>query len=290
MTRKITISSVQPEYVAQAGRPAAELIRLNMDNTLALLHEAGRRGSDIALTPETFTHSGLDLHPALLMEVAETPDSAIHQEIAAICRQYRMHIVASLNVKKQGAVYNSCVFFDRQGQIVGSYDKIHCTDPELRYGVTPGQAFQVFTLDFGKVGAMICHDNSFTESAKCNALMGAEVIVWPHWQSGWGEIMWDAQMRSRAIDNGCILVSSSYSTKTEQGNWVPGMCVGRSGIVNDDGHILADAGREITVATAQVDLDLKRKAHCFCYLGVVDYKSTLEKFRKPEAYKIISGG
>jgi predicted amidohydrolase len=158
----------------------------------------------------------------------------------------------------------------------------------MDFGVQRGSEFKVFTLDFGTIGMIICHDNSFIESARCTALLGAEIIFWPHFQSGWGEIMWEVQLKSRAIDNGCIFVSSSFSDKSEYNHWQPGNFLGRSNIVNDDGIILADCGRETGVATAYVDLNNKRRAHSFHFNDVVDYRTTLYEHRFPEAYHIIT--
>jgi predicted amidohydrolase len=125
---------------------------------------------------------------------------------------------------------------------------------------------------------------------ECKILHGAargRTAVLAAFQSGWGEVMWEVQLKSRAIDNGCVFISSSYSHKSARNHWAPGMFLGRSNIVNDDGIILADAGREEAVAIADVDLDGMRRAHSFCYSDIVDYRKTLLEQRRPEAYGLI---
>ncbi|TMV51490.1 carbon-nitrogen hydrolase family protein [Paenibacillus mesophilus] len=288
MSRKVRISTIQPKLTVYRDKPAEAGRRENIERMVALMRQAGERGSDIALLPETFTHAGIPLDAAKLEQHAETLDNEMFRELSGVCAKYNMHAVASVHLKEHGSVYNSSVFLDRAGDIAGVYHKVHPTIPEMAYGVRAGTEFRVFTLDIGTVGAIICHDNSFVESARCTALMGAEIIFWPHFQSGWGEVMWEVQLKSRAIDNGCLFVSSSYSDKSERKHWAPGRFLGRSNIVNDDGIILADAGREEAIATADVDLDDKRRAHSFCYNDIVDYKKAMLDNRKPEAYGMIS--
>ncbi|MDF2659335.1 MAG: hypothetical protein K0Q94_2126 [Paenibacillus sp.] len=284
MSRNVRISTIQPKLTVYRDQPIEAGRRENIERMLGLLHQAGERGSDIVLLPETFTHAGIPLDAGKLERHAETLDNAMFGELSAVCARYGMHVVASVYLNDRGAVYNSCVFLDRGGFVAGVYHKVHPTYPEMAYGVQSGTEFRVFTLDIGTVGAIICHDNSFVESARCTALMGADILFWPHFQSGWGEVMWEVQLKSRAIDNGCLFVSSSYSDKSERNHWAPGRFVGRSNIVGDDGIILADTGREEAIATADVDLDDKRRAHSFCYNDVVEYQKALFDNRKPEAY------
>lgn len=288
MARVVRISTIQMKLVASRTDDPAEARASNITRVISQLHTAGERGSDIVLLPETFSHAGIAWTAERLNAHAETTDGELMAQLSAISRQYGMHIVASVHLRESDRICNSCVFLDRTGTIGGIYHKLHLTEPEKAYGVQPGRQFQTFELDFGTVGAIICHDNSFVESARCTALLGAEIIFWPHFQSGWGEVMWETQLKSRAIDNGCIVVSSSYSDKSASNHWEPGRFLGRSNIVNDDGIILADAGREASVVTADVDLDNKRRAHSFCCNGVVDYRDVLMANRLPAAYRLIA--
>lgn len=288
MKREVLIGTVQPKLTVYKASEAKAGRLANIERMSDHLHKAGERGCDIVLLPETFTHAGIPLRADIMADHAERLDSPLFRDLSQICARYGMNAVVPVFLQDQGHIYNSCVILDRKGAVRGVYHKVHPTVPEMSLGVQPGRQFMVFDLDFGKIGAIVCHDNSFAESARCTALMGAELILWPHFQSGWGEVMWEVQLKSRAIDNGCVFVSSSYSCKSERNHWAPGMYLGRSGIVNDDGIILADAGREEGIATAVVDLNDKRRAHCFCYNDIVDYKKALFDHRRPEAYGMLT--
>jgi predicted amidohydrolase len=169
---------------------------------------------------------------------------------------------------------------------------VHPTRAELSAGRSAGCDFPVFDLDVGpnlrlRLGVQICHDNSFVESARCLALGGAELICWPHVQTGWGDIVWDITLRSRAIDNGVWLVSSCYTAATGRG-WVPGMLVGRSGIVAPDGFILAEMARDPGVATTTVDFDAPRLIHGWTDDEDHPFVDELHRDRRPGAYGRIT--
>lgn len=56
MSRKVRISTIQPKLTVYRDQPIEEGRRENIERMLGLLHQAGERGSDIVLLPETFTH------------------------------------------------------------------------------------------------------------------------------------------------------------------------------------------------------------------------------------------
>jgi predicted amidohydrolase len=182
---------------------------------------------------------------------------------------------------------NVALVLDRNGNIAGHYHKVHPTRREMGDGVTPGDDFPVFDLDFGCVGVAICHDLSFPESTRVLALRGAEVIVWPTWWSGWGEELCYAVIRSRAIDNGIWLVTASFGIPDEQA-WRPGMVLGRSGVIAPDGLILSSAGRYVGMALTEIDLDKPRLAHAFAWGDEGDFWTSVLADRRPDAYSAIT--
>ena len=59
--------------------------------------------------------------------------------------------------------------------------KVHTCDFDMEAALTPGDDFYVCTLDTAKgdvrIGAMICYDREFPESARILMLKGAELIL-----------------------------------------------------------------------------------------------------------------
>jgi predicted amidohydrolase len=203
---------------------------------------------------------------------------------------HRMAVVLPVyRIDAAGYLRNSAVAIDRAGGVAGCNDKVHPTRAEVEpEAVVPGDSWPVFELDFGKVGVMIGHDNSFVEAARCLAPRGAEVLGWPHVQSVRGHVAWDVMLRSRAIDNGVYLVSSCFAM-LGRGAWRPGIMVGRSGVVGQVGFVLAKTGREAGVATATANLDVSRLVHSRTCDGEYPYAEGFRVDRRPDTYGAIVG-
>jgi N-carbamoylputrescine amidase len=74
---------------------------------------------------------------------------------------------------------------DRHGRIAFTYAKVHTCDFDLpERALTPGEDFHVAALDTAAgevvVGAMICYDREFPESARVLMLKGVELILVPN--------------------------------------------------------------------------------------------------------------
>ncbi|NOZ64391.1 MAG: carbon-nitrogen hydrolase family protein [Caldiserica bacterium] len=290
MSRKVTVSSIQlpaPDYSEDTS--LEQIKKKNLEKALKWVKIAGERRSDIVCLGEIFTTLGINNDRYDYNQQAEDipgPGSVL-EELSQIARQYEMYIIAPVLGRCEGIIRNVALVIDRGGRLFGQYYKVHCTREERNKGVVPGDEFNVFNLDFGRIGIMICYDNSFPESARVLALKGAEIIFWPHIQIGWGEVAWEAILRSRAIDNGIYLVSSSYGVPDEKA-WRPGMIQGRSGIVCPDGLIISEMGYRIGVATAELDLDKPRIIGDLTLPGDRDFKKDMLADRRPETYKKIS--
>ncbi len=98
--------------------------------------------------------------------------------LARKAKQHRTYIIASYWRKDpQGrGRYNSAVLIDRQGKLVGYYDKVFPTIGEMEEGVIPGRQAVVFDTDFGRIGAMICFDLNFPELAAEYKEQGVELL------------------------------------------------------------------------------------------------------------------
>jgi N-carbamoylputrescine amidase len=287
LTRNVTLSAIQPPLLRRDT--VAEAQASSLAAATDLLLQAASRDTDLAVLPEHINMVGAPIKPGEHSQYAETIDGPYTTAIRRVAAAHRMAIVLPLyRLDDQGHLRNTAVVIDKRGEIAGCYDKVHPTRGEIvRNGVVPGSTWPVFELDFGKVGVMTCHDNSFVEAARCLALNGAEIIAWPHVQSGWGDVVWDITLRSRAIDNGVYIVSSSFAARGE-GAWRPGMMVGRSGVVGQDGFILAEMSREAGVATATVDLDVARLVHSWSVGGEFPYADEFRIDRRPDTYAVLT--
>lgn len=159
------------------------------------LDAAGARHADVALLPEVFNRLG--------PMKAELPDGPSWQLLSAKARQWKMHVSGTTYIRRGDLVYNTAPLFDRQGKLLGTYDKVMLYDPELDDGVTSGDRFPVFDTDIGRVGIITCYDSWFSQSAQMLALQGAELALLPN------EGYYTELMHARAADNCMFLAVSS---------------------------------------------------------------------------------
>ena len=161
----------------------------------------------------------------------------ITQMLARKAKQYNAYIMACYwrrNPDGPGR-YNSAVLFDREGKVVGWYDKVFPTIGELESGVLPGKEAKVFETDFGRIGAMICFDMNFHELHKAYKEKGAELICFlSNYRAG-------KKLTALAIKNQTFVASS-----VPEENGV---------IVDPLGRTLAESSAYGRIIFARVNLD-----------------------------------
>jgi predicted amidohydrolase len=268
------------------GTVPAELKQRQVEQVVSALHEAGRVGVDLVCLGETCTTNHLQVSPNDRTIFEDALDGPTTRQVSNIAARYRMNVALPIAAYWRGALRNLVVFVDRTGAVIGVYAKVHPTRVERQRGIVPGDDFSVFRLDFGVVGALICHDLSFVESARVLALRGAEILIWPTWWSGWGEELCEAVIKSRAIDNGCWLVRVGYGYPPSRA-WRPGMQLGRSGVIGPDGIALSSRGRTIGLSIAAIDLDAERIAHSFTWNDEAPFRADMLADRRPETYSAL---
>jgi len=284
--RTVNIGTVQlPAWTE--GETAQARKTWHLDQIEHWLHVAGQAGNDIVCFGETATTYGIQAAADDTVIFEDAYQGPTAQLAARLARTYAMFVVLPIAARYQGRLQNVALVFDRRGDIVGHYAKVHPTRIEMKQGIEPGDTFPVFDLDFGRIGICICHDLSFPESTRVLALEGAELIFWPHWWSGWGEELCDAVIKSRAIDNAAYLAPVSFGQPDGRA-WRPGLVLGNSGVVGPDGLTLASAGRYVGLAQVTVDLDKPRIAHCFGVAEETVFRESMLAGRRPDAYGAIT--
>jgi predicted amidohydrolase len=211
------------------------------------LDAAGAGGADIALMPELF--NGID-DPMK----AESEDGPSWRLMASKARQWKMHVSGTTYVRRGDLVFNSAPLFDREGKLIGVYDKNMVYEPELDLGASPGEGYPVFQTDVGRIGIVICYDSWFPETVQLLALKSAELILFP--SAGY----YTELMHARSADNGVFIAASSLNCPA--GVWDSGgnqageerpdpTCYAPSAILD----IQRDEARRIFLVT----IDLSRK-------------------------------
>ena len=263
--------------------------RWNVCEAERLVEEAAAQGAEIVCLPETFATYGAARHVPL----EELPGGQTARACAELARRHQLHLIAPLAGLLDGTPRNTALWFDPSGDFRGAYHKVHLTTPEMEQGLVPGDEWPVFDIECARagtvrVGVFTCFDVNFPEAARLLALNGAEILFHPTVYSMYGESGWEALLRSRAIDN-CVYVCTVNHGIREDEPWMPGMCLGRSGVVGPDGLTLAELGRYAGVVTCTIDLARRRLVRAFGVTGEADFRHELWRHRRPETYGAIAG-
>lgn len=108
---------------------------------------------------------------------------------------------------------NTVCIIDRTGKIILKYSKVHTVDFKMEHFIEPGDNFYTSELDYGrgkvKLGAMICYDRDFPESARILMLQGSEIIICPN-ACYMNKIRLD-ELKVRAYENMVGIVTVNYA-------------------------------------------------------------------------------
>ncbi|RCV48208.1 carbon-nitrogen hydrolase family protein [Marinitenerispora sediminis] len=209
-------------------------------------------------------------------------DSPFVSRFRALAAELGMAIAVTYLERWPGAPRNTVTLIDRHGRDALTYAKVHTCAFGLPEAVlTPGDGFEVGLLDTAAgevaVGAMICYDREFPESARALMLAGAEVILTPN--ACEMEVNRLAQFRSRAGENMVAVAMANYAGP----GW--GHSVAYDGIAYASGRsrdmLVVEAGEAAGVYPAVFDLDALRDHRRREAWG--------DAFRRPAAYGPLTG-
>lgn len=147
---------------------------------------------------------------------------------------------------------NAVSLIDRHGEIAFTYAKVHTCDFSDEAALTPGDEFFVADLDTRggavRVGAMICYDREFPESARLLMLQGAEVILTPNACDL--ERHRIGQFATRAYENMVAVAMTNYAAPQQNGH-----SVAFDGVAFDAFERGAEPGASIDMLVVEADGD-----------------------------------
>lgn len=164
---------------------------------------------DIVVLPEMWTTAyTLDQ----LEDLADQDGEPTRGFLKELAKKHHVHIIGgSFANKADGAIYNTAIVVNKEGEEVYTYDKIHLVPMlnEPDYLTGGGKQARLFELEGVKMGLLICYDLRFPELARELAVAGAEVIyIVAEWPSARKD-HWKALQLARAIENQCYIISSN---------------------------------------------------------------------------------
>ncbi|MCR8634919.1 MULTISPECIES: carbon-nitrogen family hydrolase [Paenibacillus] len=245
--------------------------KLNFSKLEVMLEQAVQQGPkpDVILFPEMWnTGYALDR----IHELADTEGQQAHELLSAFSRKYGVNIIGgSIAEKKGDEIYNTIYAYDREGNRVADYSKIHLfrlMDEEkyLKEGKSLGQ----LQLDDIPAGMMICYDIRFPELSRKLALGGAQILFVPAEWPNPRLHHWRTLLMARAIENQMFVVSCNrvgISGTTE--------FFGHSMVIDPWGEVLAEGDETEQIIRAEIDMEL---------VGQVRSRIPIFEDRRPTLY------
>lgn len=270
----------------------------DLDENLAtaerLVREAAGQGAQIILVQEFFAtpYFCIEQHPAHLGLANPLEESPVVQRMVELARELSVVLPTSWFERAGNVFFNSLAAVDADGEILGVYRKSHIPNAigyQEKHYFSPGDTgFKVWDTRYARLGVGICWDQWFPEAARCMALQGAEILMYPtaigsepahpgidsmcHWQT---------VMCGHAAANVMPVVASNR-IGTERGRHDAALEMtfyGASFIADHTGTKVSEAGRS----------DESVLVHCFDLDAVRSYREAWGLFRdrRPDLYGAI---
>lgn len=273
-------------------------VKENINKAEKMVREAADNGANIILLPELFERQYFcqekryDYYDyALPLEV--NPAVNRFKEVA---KELGVVIPVSFYERDIDRLFNTVAMIDADGSVLGIYRKTHIPDDHFyqeKFYFTPGDTgFKVFDTRFGRIGVGICWDQWFPETARCMAVQGAEMLLYPT-AIGSEPILdvdssghWRRVMQGHAAANLMPVVAANRigvetvePCKDNAGQSSSLDFYGCSFIADATGNIIASARQEETILYGEFDLDALKEDRL---------SWGLFRDRRPETYVVMS--
>jgi len=251
----------------------------NIQKAVKFAQIAAEKGANLICFPELFTTHWFPREMnKCYFSLAEKRDGPTITRMQRLAGQNKVVLVCPIFEIEEDSFYNSAIVIDADGEILGSYRKIHVPQIPLweeRYYFSSGNhGFPVFRTKFAPIGVQICWDNFFPEGSRILALKGAKILFCPTAAAFASQRKWETVISSNAVANGIYSFRVNRVGSEEKQDFY-----GRSFCISPEGELLdKPTGMKDSIALVEIDLkniDRARKEWPFL------------KDRRPETYQEI---
>jgi nitrilase len=221
-TVRVAAAQLAPDFTTRDG---------TIDKCLAAIAEAGSRGAQLIVFPETFVpyypyfsfvrppvQAGKD-HMKLYEWAVEVP-SRTTARVAEAARKHSMVIVLGINERDHGSLYNAQLVFGADGELLLKRRKLTPTYHErMIWGQGDASGLKVVQTSIGRVGALACWEH-YNPLARYALMTQHEEIHCAQFPGSMvGQIFADqleVTLRHHALESGCFVVNSTGWLHDEQ--------------------------------------------------------------------------
>ena len=243
----------------------------NVERGEMLIRQAATQGAQIILLQELFEgpYFPITQHEDYFSLAQPADNHPTLKRFCAVAAELKVVLPISFFERDNNAYFNSLAIIDADGSVLDIYRKSHIPDGpayQEKFYFNPGNTgFHVWDTQYCRIGAAVCWDQWFPETARILALQGAELIFFPtaigsepQDPSIDSKQHWQLVQRGHAAANQVPIVASNRIGE-ESHNDISMTFYGSSFITDHQGELLAEASRDQQeVITASLDLDVIR--------------------------------
>lgn len=195
-----------------------------IDKACEAIAEAGKNGAKLIVFPEAFI-SGYpdwvwlypphkskelgDLYVKLVESAVSIPDSAT-ERLCKAAKSANINLVMGMNERNtetsNASLYNTILFIDENGEILGKHRKLMPTNCErLIWAQGNGITLKSYDTSIGKIAGLICWENFMPLARNAIYESGAQILASPTWDKGPD---WLGSMQHIAREGGLFVVSN----------------------------------------------------------------------------------
>lgn len=206
-TGSFTVAAIQ-----MASGPTVDA---NLEEAARHIEEAVSHGAKLVVLPEYFCLMGMKDTDKLAAK--EEPGSGpIQRFLGETAKRLGIWLVGGsvpLASSDPDKVYNSCLVYADNGELMARYDKIHLFGLSMeheRYAeektIKAGDDVVVLDSPFGRIGLSICYDLRFPELYR--NMENVDIILAPAaFTAVTGKAHWEVLVRARAIENQAYVIA-----------------------------------------------------------------------------------
>ena len=160
-------------------------ININLNKAEKMIREAARQQAQIILLPELFEREYFcqQRRYDFYKYATSVNDNKAVKLAITLAKELEVVLLISFYELDGNNTYNTLAYIDADGTLLGTYRKTHIPDDHYyqeKFYFTPGNTgFKVFKTRSGTIGAGICWDQWFCESARALTINGAQLIFYP---------------------------------------------------------------------------------------------------------------
>lgn len=202
-----------------------------VERAIKAIQTASKNGADLIVFPEAFISGYPDwiwlipnskskdlnaLYTELVANAVSVPDEAT----TALCeaaKKEQIHVVMGMHERNSetsgSSLFNSLLFIDKNGEIIGKHRKLIPTGGErLIWSQGDGSTLTTYKTGIGTIGGLICWENYMPLARTALYESGLQILVSPTWDKSGN---WLQSMQHNAREGGVFVVSTCMALEMD---------------------------------------------------------------------------